>query len=104
DSAHLCKWPGAASLIGIARRLVCAIELACYDDPSQLRSHWGRWENSGMSQAEFSVMRSLDLYYQYLNTGFRVPITAGTYKMGENIQVGSNRLYSRSVCDTDYEE
>ena len=101
--AHFCNLPGAESPIDIALGLVDAIELICYDDPTQLPSHWGPWENSGMSQAEFTVMRSLDLYYQYLNSGFRVPITAGTDKMGENIPVGSNRLYARSVGEADYE-
>src|SRR5439155_343288 len=91
--------PGAESPIDIALGLVDAIELICYDDPTQLPSHWGPWENSGMSQAEFTVMRSLDLYYQYLNSGFRVPITAGTDKMGENIPVGSNRLAARVAED-----
>ena len=48
-------------------------------------------------------MRSLDLYYQYLNSGFRVPIAAGTDKMGDDIPVGSNRLYARPVGEPNYE-
>ena len=40
-------------------------------------------------------MRAMDLYYQYLNAGFHLPIGAGTDKMGEGIPVGSNRLYAR---------
>jgi len=83
--------------------LVDAIDLITYDDPTQLPSHWGPWKNSGMSQAEFTVMRSLDLYYRYLNSGFRIPVAAGTDKMGENIPVGSNRLYARFVGEPNYE-
>lgn len=94
---------GTESPIDIALGLVDAIDLITYDDPTQLPSHWGPWKNSGMSQAEFTVMRSLDLYYWYLNSGFRVPIAAGTDKMGENIPVGSNRLYARSVAASNYE-
>ncbi len=101
--AHFCNLPGAESPIDIALGLVDAIDLITYDDPTQLPSHWGPWKNSGMSQAEFTVMRSLDLYYQYLNSGFRVPIAAGTDKMGDNIPVGSNRLYARSVGERNYE-
>jgi hypothetical protein len=56
-----------------------------------------------MSLAEFTVMRSLDLYYQYLNAGFRLPIAAGTDKMGDNIPVGSNRLYARPVGESNYQ-
>jgi hypothetical protein len=48
-------------------------------------------------------MRSMDLYYQYLNSGFRVPIGAGTDKMGDNIPVGSNRLYARPVGEPNYD-
>jgi len=101
--AHFCNLPGAESPIDIALGLVDAIDLITYDDPTQLPSHWGPWKNSGMSQAEFTVMRSLDLYYQYLNSGFRIPIAAGTDKMGENIPVGSNRLYARSGRDPTYD-
>jgi hypothetical protein len=101
--AHFCNLPGAESPIDIALGLVDAIDLITYDDPTQLPSHWGPWKNSGMSQAEFTVMRSLDLYYQYLNSGFRVPIAAGTDKMGDDIPVGSNRLYARPLGEPNYE-
>jgi len=37
------------------------------------------------------------------NSGFRIPIAAGTDKMGENIPVGSNRLYARFVGEPNYE-
>lgn len=101
--AHFSNLPGAESAIDIALGLVDAIELITYDDPTELPSHWGPWANSGMSQAEFTVMRGLDLYYQYLNAGFRLPIVAGTDKMGENIPVGSNRLYSRVGGEPNYD-
>jgi hypothetical protein len=101
--AHFCNLPGAESPVDIALGLVDGIDLITYDDPTQLPSHWGPWKNSGMSQAEFTVMRSLDLYYQYLNSGFRLPIAAGTDKMGGNIPVGSNRLYARVGPDPTYD-
>jgi hypothetical protein len=101
--AHFCNLPGAESPIDIALGLVDGIDLITYDDPTQLPSHWGPWKNSGMSQAEFTVMRSMDLYYQYLNSGFRIPIAAGTDKMGDNIPVGSNRLYARFGSEPTYD-
>lgn len=101
--AHFCNLPGAESPIDIAHGLVDAVDLITYDDPTGLPSHWGPWTNSGMSQAEFTVMRSLDLYYTYLNSGFRVPIGAGTDKMGDDIPVGSNRLYVRPVGEPNLE-
>jgi hypothetical protein len=94
--SHLCSLPGAQSPIGIALGLVEGIELITWNDPTQLPNHWSPWKNSGMSQAEFPVMRAVDLYYQYLNAGFRLPIAAGTDKFGEEIPLGSNRTYART--------
>jgi hypothetical protein len=91
--SHFCNLPGAESPIGIAAGLVDGVELLTYDDPTHLPSHWGPWKNSGMSQAEFTTMRSMDLYYQYLNSGFQLPIAAGTDKMDIDIPLGSNRTY-----------
>ncbi|MBE3097329.1 MAG: CehA/McbA family metallohydrolase [Planctomycetes bacterium] len=91
--SHFCNLPGAESPVAIAAGLVDAIELLTYDDPTHLPSHWGPWKNSGMSQAEFTTMRSMDLYYQYLNSGFQLPIAAGTDKMDVDIPLGSNRTY-----------
>lgn len=101
--AHFSNLPGAESPIDFALGLVDAVDLITYDDPTQLPSHWGPWENSGMSQAEFTVMRSLDLYYRYLNAGLHLPIAAGTDKMGDNIPVGSNRLYARVGDKANYD-
>jgi hypothetical protein len=44
----------------------------------------------------------MDLYYLYLNAGFRLPIGAGTDKMGDDIPVGSNRLYARPSGEHNY--
>ncbi|OHE88079.1 MAG: hypothetical protein A3G75_02940 [Verrucomicrobia bacterium RIFCSPLOWO2_12_FULL_64_8] len=93
--AHWENLSGAESPIDIALGLIDAVELLTYDDPTLLPAHWDQWQNSGMSIAEFPPLRGLDLYYQYLNVGFRLPIAAGTDKMGDNIPVGSNRLYAR---------
>ena len=82
--------------------LIDAVELIGYDDPTELPSHWGPWEHTEFSQAEFPILRGVDLYYQYLNAGFRLPITAGTDKMGDNIPVGSNRLYVPVEGSPDY--
>jgi hypothetical protein len=55
-----------------------------------------------MSQAEFTIMRGVDLYYQFLNAGFRLPIAAGTDKVGEDVPIGSNRTYVPTKGSTDY--
>jgi hypothetical protein len=90
---HMASLPGAECPIGVALGLVDGVELITWNDPTQLPNHWSPWLNSGMSQAEFPTLRAVDLYYQYLNAGFRLPIAAGTDKFGEEIPLGSNRVY-----------
>jgi hypothetical protein len=92
---HMSSLPGAELPIGLALGLVDGVELITWNDPTQLPNHWGPWLNSGMSQAEFPVLRGVDLYYQYLNAGFRLPIAAGTDKFSEEIPLGSNRVYAK---------
>jgi len=93
--SHASSLPGAELPIAIALGLVDGIELITWNDPAQFPNHWGPWENSGFSQAEFPIMRPVDLYYQFLNAGFRLPIAAGTDKCAEEIPLGSNRTYAR---------
>jgi hypothetical protein len=102
--AHVCSLPGAQLPVGLALGLVDAIELITWNDPLQFPNHWSPWLNSGMPQAEFPVMRAVDLYYQFLNAGFRLPIAAGTDKMLEEIPLGSNRTYARVGPDGGYAE
>lgn len=78
--SHFSNLPGLESVITIPLGLIDAVELMTYDDPTQLPSHWTPWDYSGMSQVEFPAMRCVDLYYQYLNAGFKVPITVAQIK------------------------
>jgi hypothetical protein len=91
--SHFENLPGAYSPVAVALGLLDAIELVTWSDPTQLPSHWGPWNDSGLPMAEFTVMRGVDLYYQFLNAGFRVPIAAGTDKLGEDVPLGGNRAY-----------
>jgi hypothetical protein len=100
--AHFENLPGFQAPVAIALGLVDAIELPTWGDPTQLPTHWGPWEDSGMSLAEFTVMRGVDLYYQFLNAGFRVPIAAGTDKVDEAMPLGSNRIYVPAGGNADY--
>jgi len=102
--SHFSNLPGLESVITIPLGLIDAVELITYDDPIQLPSHWTPWDFSGMSQVEFPAMRGMDLYYQYLNSGFNLPITAGTDKMGEDIPVGSNRHYIPLAGEATYDK
>jgi hypothetical protein len=100
--AHMCSLPGGELPIAAALGYVDAVELLTWNDPVQLPNHWSPWLNSGMSQAEFPVLRAVDLYYQFLNAGFRLPIAAGTDKFHEEIPLGSNRTYARVKGSADY--
>lgn len=102
--AHFSNLPGLESAIAIPLGLIDALELMTYDDPIKLPSHWTPWDYSGMSQTDFTVMRGMDLYYQYLNAGFRLPLTAGSDKMGEDIPVGSNRHYIYLKGEANYDK
>ncbi|MHC1769367.1 MAG: CehA/McbA family metallohydrolase [Verrucomicrobiia bacterium] len=93
--AHACSLPGRQLPIAAALGWLDAIELLTWNDPTQLPNHWGPWLGSGMSQADFPVMRAVDLYYVLLNAGFRIPIAAGTDKFYEEIPLGSNRTYAQ---------
>jgi hypothetical protein len=92
---HMSSVPGEQLPVGLALGLVDVVELITWNDPTQLPNHWSPWLNSGMSQAEFPVMRGVDIYYQYLTAGFRLPIAAGTDKVGDDIPLGSNRVYAK---------
>jgi hypothetical protein len=100
--AHFENLPGFQSPVGIALGLVDALELPTWGDATQLPAHWGPWDESGMSMPEFTVMRGVDLYYQFLNAGFRLPIAAGTDKVDDGVPLGSNRTYVRAADGADY--
>ncbi len=100
---HMCSLPGEELPVGLALGLVDGVELLTWNDPTQFPNHWGPWLNSGMPMAEFPVLCSMDLYYQFLNAGFRLPIAAGTDKIGDDIPLGSNRVYARVQGQPGYE-
>ncbi len=93
--AHFENLPGAATPVAVALGLLDALEIPTWSDPMQLPAHLGPWSASGMPVADFAPMRGVDLYYQYLNAGFRLPMAAGTDKSGEDIPIGSNRVYAQ---------
>jgi hypothetical protein len=100
--AHFENLPGAATPVAVALGLLDALEIPTWSDPMQLPAHLDPWSASGMSTAEFPPMRGVDLYYQYLNAGFRLSIAAGTDKSGDDIPVGSNRVYAATKGKSDF--
>jgi hypothetical protein len=100
--AHFENLPGAESPVAVALGLLDAIELPTWSDPMQLPAHLTPWDTSGLPTAEFTPMRGADLYYLFLNAGFRVPLAAGTDKTGDDIPIGSNRVYVQPKGRADY--
>jgi hypothetical protein len=92
--AHFENLPGAETPAALALGLLDAVELPTWSDPMQLPAHPTPWDDSGMSTAEFTPMRGVDLYYQFLDAGFRLPLAAGTDKLGDDTPVGNNRTYA----------
>jgi hypothetical protein len=101
--AHFENLPGIESAVDIGVGLVDALDLITNNNPMALPSHLAPWSESGFSQAEFTMMRGTDLYYQFLNSGIRLPLGAGSDKMGEDVPVGNCRFYARLEGPPSYE-
>ena len=102
--AHFGNLPGAESPIDIALGLIDAVELITYDDPTGLPTHWEPWRTERPANlGAMPALPGLDLYYHYLNAGFRLALAAGTDKMSEVIPVGSSRLYVRAGQDRSFD-
>jgi hypothetical protein len=95
--AHFSNLPGAESPVDIALGLIDASELITYDDPTGPPPHWEPWRMERPADlAALPKLAGMELYYHYLNAGFRLPAVAGTDKMSEAIPVGSNRYYAKA--------
>ncbi len=102
--AHFSNLPGAESPIDIALGLIDAIELITYDDPTGPPPHWEPWRMERPADLPaLPKLAGIELYYHYLNAGFRLPAVAGTDKMSEAIPVGSNRYYANVGDEQSYD-
>lgn len=94
--AHFGDMPGAEAPIDIALGLIDAVDLMTQKDPMEIPSHWEPWKMDRPTHLpELPALPGIDLYYQFLNAGFRLPVAAGTDKMSDRIPVGSSRVYVR---------
>lgn len=102
--AHFGDIPGAESPIAIALGLIDAVDLISQGDPTKPPLHWEPWR---MDQPDhlprLESLAGVELYYQYLNSGFQIPMAAGTDKMSDRIPVGSSRLYVNTGGDRSYD-
>jgi hypothetical protein len=102
--AHFSNLPGAESPVDIALGLIDAIELITYDDPTGPPPHWEPWRMERPADLPaLPKIAGMELYYHYLNAGFRLPAVAGTDKMSEVIPAGSNRFYAKGGDERSYD-
>lgn len=96
--AHFAAWPGLEGPLGLILKKVDAVELLCTIDPFQ--------EPIFASDIvpELPMNSGLRLYYRLLNCGLKIPVTAGTDKMNNQVSVGANRVYARVEDGLDYEK
>jgi len=87
--AHFAAWPGLEGPLAVVFKKVDAVELLCTIDPF----HAPIFVSEVVP--ELPMNSGLRLWYRLLNCGLKLPITAGTDKMGNFVTVGANRTYAR---------
>ncbi len=95
--AHFAAWPGLEGPLGLVLKKVDSVELLCTIDPFQeaIFSH---------NVVPDSQMNSgLRMWYRLLNCGLRIPATAGTDKMNNEVTVGANRVFAEVAGDFSYQ-
>jgi hypothetical protein len=87
--AHFAAWPGLEGPLGLVLKKVDSVELLCTMDPFH--------EPIFVSDVvpEVQMNSGLRLWYRLLNCGLRIPATAGTDKMNNQVTVGANRVFAR---------
>ncbi len=96
--AHFAAWPGLEAPLGAVLNKIDAVELLCTLDPFQ----------SPIFVSDVVPDRNsnpgIKLWYRLLNCGLKIPLTAGTDKMNNQITVGANRVYAKIDGDFNYEK
>lgn len=95
--AHFAAWPGLEGPLGLVLKKVDAVELLCTIDPFQ--------EPIFVADVvpEVQMNSGLRLWYRLLNCGLRVPATAGTDKMNNQVTVGANRVFADVAGEFNYQ-
>jgi hypothetical protein len=95
--AHFGDMPGTESPIDIALGLIDAVDMITQRDPMRVALHWEPWRMQRPEHlAPLPALSGIELYYRYLNSGFRLPLAAGSDKMADDIPVGSGRIYVKT--------
>ncbi|MDA0194481.1 MAG: CehA/McbA family metallohydrolase [Bacteroidetes bacterium] len=95
--AHFAAWPGLEGPLAIVLKKIDAVELLCTIDPFH--------EPIFVSDIvpEVRMNSGLRLWYRLLNCGIKIPATAGTDKMNNQVSVGANRVFAQVEKDFTYD-
>ncbi len=94
--AHFAAWPGLEGPLGLVLKKIDAVELLCTIDPFQEPIF------APDVIPELPMNSGLRLWYRLLNCGLRIPATAGTDKMNNQVSVGANRVYAKVEAPFNY--
>ncbi len=87
--AHFAAWPGLEAPLGAILNKIDAVELLCTIDPFQSPIFISD------IVPELASNSGLRLWYRLLNCGLKIPLTAGTDKMNNQVTIGANRVYTK---------
>ena len=87
--AHFAAWPGLEAPLGAVLNKIDAVELLCTIDPFQSPIFVSD------IVPELASNSGLRLWYRLLNCGLKIPLTAGTDKMNNQVTIGANRVYTK---------
>ncbi len=95
--AHFAAWPGLEGPLGLVLKKVDAVELLCTIDPFQEPIF------APDVVPEVQLNSGLRLWYRLLNCGLKIPATAGTDKMNNQVTVGANRVFADTGGEFNYQ-
>ena len=97
--AHF-PYPNGECPVDVALGKIDAFDILTTGDPFELHPTLRRIYK--MHGPKVYDMAPIDVYYSYLNCGFRVSASAGSDKMSPTVPMGSARVYVKTGSTVDY--
>ena len=94
--AHFENLPGAETPVAVALGLLDALEIPTWSDPMQLPAHLSPWDDVGDADRRVHSHAGRGPLLPVPERRLPAAIGAGTDKSGEDIPVGSNRVYAQT--------
>ncbi|MCZ6671850.1 MAG: CehA/McbA family metallohydrolase [Verrucomicrobia bacterium] len=96
--AHFVQWPGLEGPLGLVMKKIDSVELLC----NLMPFHEAQRDYAHVVP-EFQMNPGLRIWYRLLNSGLRIPITAGTDKMSNWVTVGGSRVFAKVEGSFNYQ-